>query len=300
MNPNIDLHIHSEYSDDGELPVGRILQLCREKNMDVVAICDHNSVEGVPEALEHGKRLGVRVLPGVELDCRHNGRSYHLLGYGFDHTLPQYREIGLDILRQEQAAAPERIRRFQRATGIPVPASAVMARAENGVVPGELIAELVLADANARQHTCLRPYLPGGEKSDMPLVWFYWDFFAAGKPAHVPFHYISLAGAAALIHRSGGMAVLAHPGQNLKGDFSPLDDILRQGVDGIEVFSSYHSPEDVRTLAAIAKKRRVAVTAGSDFHGQVKPRIQIGGHGAEQYPEAECLLRGLVCNSFGK
>ncbi len=98
------------------------------------------------------------------------------------------------------------------------------------------------------------------------------------------------AQAAALIHRAGGTAVLAHPGQNLKGDYSPLEDVLQQGVDGIEVFSSYHSPDDVRALLDIAKARQAMLTAGSDFHGKTKPHIQIGGHGAEKYAMAERLL----------
>lgn len=83
--------------------------------------------------------------------------------------------------------------------------------------------EIVLARGDAQQYEILRPYLPGGGKSDMPYVRFYWDFFSEGKMAYVPVHYLPLPEAVALIHRAGGIAVLAHPGQNLGGD----DTLLR-------------------------------------------------------------------------
>lgn len=94
---------------------------------------------------------GLRVIPGVELDCTHEGRNFHLLGYGFDHTRKEFALVEENILEQEKRAAVKKIRLFRNATGIPVDEDEVLASSPDGVVPGELIAEILLAKKHARQ-----------------------------------------------------------------------------------------------------------------------------------------------------
>lgn len=284
----IDLHIHTDISSDGEFSAEEILEKCREQEMELIAIADHNSVRGVAGVMGGTPKL--KVIAGVELDCTFQNRNFHLLGYGFDYMEQGFTAVEQDILMQEKNAAEEKIIRFKKATGLPVDVSAVMAASGDGVVTGELIAEFVLAQEDAGKHELLRPYLPGGIKSDMPNVRFYWDFFSEGKPAFVPVHYLPLTDAAALIHRTGGIAVLAHPGQNLAGDDSLLQEIIAEGIDGMEVFSSYHSREAAAHYLEIAEKYRLLVTCGSDFHGKNKPAIRIGGHGAA-WSDRELLER---------
>lgn len=286
----IDLHIHSCYSDDGELTPKEIVTLAKSQNMSFISITDHNSIRAVPEALAAAG--GLTVIPGVELDCTYGGKGFHLLGYGFDHTLEEFPAIEADLLRQEQIAGAEKVRLFREATGLPIETGEVLSAAPAGVVTGELIAELLLAREDAQQHELLRPYLPGGEKSDMPNVRFYWDFFSEGKVAYVPIHYISLPDAVALIHRAGGISILAHPGQNLAGDDTLLPGILSCGVAGIEAFSSYHSAETAAHYLAVAEQNNLLVTCGSDFHGKHKPNISLGGHSAAMDDEA--LMAGLA------
>ncbi|MCL1928144.1 MAG: PHP domain-containing protein [Treponema sp.] len=273
----IDLHIHSRFSSDGEIPVNRILEMCSLTGMKLVSITDHNSVEGVSEAME---TTDVEVVPGVELDCIYRGLNLHLLGYGFDHTNKAFLKIEEDILNQEKDAGEKRIRLFQKATGIPLDIAEILNSEHADIISGELIAEHALAIKNIGDYDVLKPYLPGGEKADMPYVRIYWDFFAPDKPAYVPIRYISLPDAIKLIHNANGMTVLAHPGQNLSGNFSLLPDIISEGLDGIEVYSSYHSAEDAAYFLDIAKQNRLLVSCGSDFHGKNKPAIQLGGHGA--------------------
>lgn len=274
----IDLHIHSSISDDGELSAGEIAAQCRAQNMSLIAVTDHNSVRAVPEALAAAGEM--QVLSGMELDCTYSGRNFHLLGYGFDPACREFGIVEQDIHRQEKAAAEEKISLFQKAAGIPVDTAKVLAASKNGAVSGELIAEHVLSRKDAKKYELLRPYLPGGSKSDMPNVRFYWDFFSKGKPAYVPVRYITLPDAAALIHNAGGIAVLAHPGQNLAGDDTLLYGIISERIDGIEVFSSYHSKAASEYYLRIAQQNRLLVTCGSDFHGRHKPNIRLGGHGA--------------------
>lgn len=126
----------------------------------------------------------------------------------------------------------------------------------------------------------------------MPNVRFYWDFFAQGKVAYVPISYLPLADAVKLIHSAGGIAVLAHPGQNLGNDDSLLSEIVRCGVDGIEAFSSYHNASLTAHYLQAAEQLELMVTCGSDYHGKHKPAISIGGHGA--YWSDEKLFEQLL------
>lgn len=274
----IDLHIHSNYSDDGELSPKDIISKSKELGLTLIAITDHNSVKGISEAILEAK--DIRVIPGIELDCTYKGRGFHLLGYDFDYTITKFREIEEDILRQEKEAAEKKVSLFSKATGIALDIETVLAAAEDGVVTGELIAELLFKREDAYKYEMLKPYLPRGEKSDMPNVRFYWDYFSEGKVAYVPIHYITMEEGIELIHSAGGVAVLAHPGQNLKDKEELFFEILNQKIDGIEVFSSYHNEEKTSYYLNAALKYKKIATCGSDFHGKHKPNIPLGGHKA--------------------
>ena len=100
----------------------------------------------------------------MELDCTHKGRNFHLLGYGFDHTRKEFAQIEQEILDQEKTAAREKIRLFQSATGIPVDEGEVMAAAADGVVPGELIAEILLSKKRLDNMNCSAPICPAEQK----------------------------------------------------------------------------------------------------------------------------------------
>lgn len=274
----IDLHIHTNVSDDGEFTPKEVVTQCKKLGMKLIAITDHNSVRGIPEAIKESGDM--KILSGVELDCTYENKNFHLLGYHFDYTCKEFLDIEEDILKQEKAAAKEKIKLFMKATGIPVDEEEVLAESCGGVVTGELIAEIVLRKKEAKNYEILHPYLTGGAKSDMPNVRFYWDFFSEGKPAYVPIHYQSLQNAVDLIHKTGGIAVLAHPGQNLGNDKTLLSGIIAEKIDGIEVFSSYHSKMDMAYYLEEAEKNHLLITCGSDYHGKHKPKIKLGGHGA--------------------
>lgn len=285
----IDLHIHSNISRDGEFPPETIAAMCRAQQIELAAITDHNSVRGVSKAIAAAD--GIRIISGVELDCTYKGRNLHLLGYGFDHTSREYESLEQAVLCQEKNIAEEKIRLFRKATGLPVSILEVLFRSPDGVVTAEMIAEYVLSRDYAGQYQILHPYLKGGAKSDMPNVRFYWDFFAEGKAAYVPVSYPSLLDAVSLIHRTGGVAVLAHPGQTPGNDTHLLPGIMAAGIDGIEAYSSYHNASAAAYYAEAAKAHHLFVTCGSDFHGRHKPQIPLGGHGAPL--DDEKLIAGL-------
>lgn len=125
----------------------------------------------------------------------------------------------------------------------------------------------------------LSPYRPGGDRSDNPYVNFYWDYYAPGKPCYVKMEYPSMEEIIGIIHRNHGKAVLAHPGVNLKGNGHLLGEILDLGMDGIEAFSSYHTPEQAAEFNRQAQKHHLFTTCGSDYHGKTKPSVRLGGYG---------------------
>lgn len=272
----IDLHIHSNFSDDGELEVEDIVKLSIDQGMEAISICDHNSTRGVKRAIEYGNANGVEVIPGIEIDCTYNSIDLHVLGYFIDYDNLVFEQLEEDIFRQEKEAGIKRIRKLKENTGLKIDEKEVLEKANGQTITGELIAEVLLGKEENINNEMLRPYLRGGNRSDMPYVNFYWDFFSQDKIAYVPINYISLREAINIIKNSGGVPVIAHPGNNLKNNMDMIDSIIMEGICGIEAFSTYHTLEQTDYFYKKALEHNILVTCGSDFHGKNKPNIKIG------------------------
>ena len=162
-----------------------------------------------------------------------------------------------------------------------------------------MIAETALLVDSQENNPLLDPYRDGGVRSDNPFVNFYWDFCSQGKPAYTPMDFISLGRAIEIITSNGGCPVLAHPGVNVKEDAAFLAAIIAEGILGIEVYSSYHNPEQVGFYRDAAIKNNLLMTCGSDFHGKTKKSIKIGGTDCEG-KEAEIIsgLMRMICEGM--
>lgn len=271
----IDLHMHTCFSD-GEFIPEEVIDRAIRNNVEVISISDHNSVKAIERALNYSKGKNINVIPGIEIDCTFKNIDLHLLGYNIDYKEKGFYELEESIFNQEIAASKEKIKKIKEYTGLNLSEDEVLRRSPNGVVTGELIAEIFLEDDENRKSPILKPYQEGGDRSDMPYVNFYWDYFAQGKPAYVPMEFISLKEAINLIHRSGGQAVIAHPGNNLKDNLDLIDELIKEGIDGIEVYSSYHTKDEVEYFYNKAINNNMIITCGSDFHGKIKPNIEVG------------------------
>jgi hypothetical protein len=166
--------------------------------------------------------------------------------------------------------------------GIEVDQEELMMKSGGNPPSAELFAELLLEKPEQADNSRLAPYLPGGTRSDMPLINFYLDFFAQGKPAYVEIKHMNYVDAVDLVKSNGGIPIVAHPGLNLKGNEVLVNDLLEQGAAGMEVFNNYHSAGQVAYFADLCRKRNALMTCGSDFHGKNKPLISIG-----QYSETD-------------
>ena len=270
----IDLHMHSIYSDDGEYTPTELMKMCKDAGLQIVAIADHNSTKAIPEARNAAEKLKLTYIPAIELDCTIHGVDLHVLGYGIDENNQALLDNAEYVKKQAQNVGKEQIEKV-KALGFYIDEDACYALSHEGVITGEIIAEVALQDE--RNHPLMKEYLPGGSRSDNPYVNFYWDYCAQSKPAYVPIHYISLKEAVDMIHAAGGIAVLAHPGNNTKENLSLIDAIFAYDVKGMEVYSSYHSPEQIAFYKDYAEQHYLMITMGSDFHGKTKPSIALGG-----------------------
>lgn len=280
----LDLHMHSDVSNDGEFSPKKLMELCFENNVKVAALADHNSVRGVKDAKFYANKLGIQLIPAIELDCTFRGVDLHVLGYGIDETKNVFNKIEESVETMEREASKKRIDLIKK-LGIEFDYDELMKLARNGVITGEMIAEVALKDDKNKDNPLMKPFYPSGSRDDNPYVNFYWDICARGKEAYVPIEFMNLSKALELIYNSGGIPILAHPGNNVKEDEELLHNIIQSGILGIEVYSSYHSKKQIEFYEKQAEKYNLIKTIGSDFHGKTKPTIKLGGIEYEKLDE---------------
>ena len=276
----IDLHMHSIYSDDGQYTVKELLDIAKQQKLTHMAIADHNSVKAIKEAHTLLDDYNIHYIDAVELDCTYKGINLHLLGYNFDYNLPIFEAIEENIYQQMLNMKEELITKIEN-LGIYINKEKLNELCPDGIVVAEDIAEVVIPDEKNKNHPLLQPYFENGTRSDNPFVNFYWDICSQGKPAYVKMDYMSLMDAIQIIHEANGICVVAHPGNNFKGKDEILEEILQMNVEGLEVYSSYHTTEQIQHYEQLAKTYNKICTVGSDFHGKTKPNIQMGSTSPE-------------------
>ena len=136
MGKNIDLHMHSLYSDDGELSPEDIIKIGKKEGMDIMALTDHNSVKGVDEMIKHGEEAGIRIISGVEIDCVYKGINLHMLGYGIDYKRKEFIDIEEEIFKKEIAIARTKIEKLKENTNLIVNEEKIFEIANGKIVTG--------------------------------------------------------------------------------------------------------------------------------------------------------------------
>lgn len=269
----IDLHMHSISSEDGQYTVEELIEFAKHVNLQYMAISDHNTIK----AAQYAQTLEspVKIIPAVELDCTYKGFNLHLLGYGINLEHPGFQQLEDYVMNQMKQAASFQIKKVEE-MGIIIDPEKIAKQCPDGIVVGEDIAEVALADPRNQNHPVLLPYLPNGERSNNPYVNFYWDICAQGKPAYVPIYYPTIEQAIELIHEANGICILAHPGNNFKNNPEIVEEIMQLPIEGLEAYSSYHTYEQMAYYQQLADQYHKIVTIGSDFHGKTKPSIQMG------------------------
>lgn len=284
MSNHVDFHMHSRYSDDGEFTPEKLVEMSKAAGIQTMSIADHNCVRANDEAKAAAEAAGIAYVPSIEIDCVFQDVNFHLLGYGMNDKSQDFQDIEDNIRGQTEAASYKMLEATQ-SIGFSVSEQELKDLAEDmywkECWTGEMFAEVLLNKEEYKDHPMLQVYRPGGQRSDNPYVNFYWDFYSQGKPCYVKMEYPSLERMVEVIHQNGGKAVLAHPAANLKEKTELLEEIIKTGIDGIEAYSSYHTPEQAEYYKKRAEAASLFVTCGSDFHGKTKPSIFIGQHGGK-------------------
>jgi len=274
--PRIDLHTHSNRSD-GTFEPAEVVRLAAERALEVIALTDHDTTDGLAEALATGSVAGVEVVPGVEFSAEFDGNSVHVLCYWMD---PQDAALQLELrrLREERFRRGELMVGKLQDLGLPVAFDRVRAIAGDATIVRPHIAQaMVEAGVVATEKEAFERYI------------------GDGGPAHVAKHALDPVNAVALIDGAGGVSALAHPG--MWGDQSsvPVELIERMaaaGMRGLEVDHPDHTPEMRERYRTLSGELGLIATGGSDCHGTRYDPVRLGTSLCD--PEAFAALRALA------
>jgi len=243
-----ELHCHTTASD-GLCSPAEIVRLAHLREVELLAITDHDTIAGHDEAIAAGDALGVRIIRGIEVSALSRGGEVHVLGYGVRPT-DQATQAKIASLRGAREARARGILDKLAGFGIHIPFDQVRALAGDAMI--------------GRPHVARAMAQIGAVATEQEAFDIY---LGEGKPAFVPHRGLTPAQAIQLIHDAGGLAVLAHPGLYAGNLAALLDEMIPAGLDGIEAFYPLHTPEQTTQYVKIAHQHELLITGGSDFHG---------------------------------
>ena len=257
MTPGgVDLHSHTTASD-GALAPRDLVRLAARHGVRVLAVTDHDSTEGLPEAIDEAARHGIEIVPGLEINTDVPGAEIHVLGYCVDWQAEWFQAF----LREQRAERTARVHRIvERLTGLGMPLAAdeVFAICKEGS-PG-------------RPHVAQAMVNRGYVKSVREA---FDRWLRADGPANVPRRRLTPAEAVAVIRRADGVPVLAHPGLANRDEMIP--GLVAAGLAGIETYYPEHSVGQITGYRRMCQRLRLVATGGSDYHGSHTGRASTVG-----------------------
>jgi predicted metal-dependent phosphoesterase TrpH len=288
MSGRVDFHVHSNKSSDGDHSPAELVGFARDHGMRAISIADHDTVAAYPEAIELGRRAGIEVIAGVELTTLFRGREFHLLLPLVDWASPALNAILEGQASCRRAESRERVEKI-RSLGFDLAMDEVEA-ASNGTPPlGVKIAQVLLDKPESALHSALEEFFRP-ENRPYAAYMFYAAYFAEGKPAYVPKRFVALTEVLDAAPATGGAPVLSHPGayfqRTTAEDARTLKD---RGLLGLEVYTFYHTAEQTALYRDLARELDLVATAGSDFHGRIKPHVRFGALQEGDYGMVEAL-----------
>jgi hypothetical protein len=291
MSGFVDFHIHSSHSSDGDFSPAELVGMAAAHGFRAISIADHDTVAAYPEAVDLGRRAGVEVIPGIEVTTLFGEREFHVLLPFVDWNSPVLAGIIAKVSEARLFEARERVDKL-RGLGLPITWEEVLEKSGENVPLGVSIAAQLLAKDEARAVPALAVYLEEKNRGSAPYM-FYRDFFMEGRPAFVAKRTIDIFEVMALAPETGGVPVLSHPGAYFQQ--TTREDLVKlkaAGLRGLEVFTTYHEPEQTAAYKAMAEELGLVPTAGSDFHGRIKPHIHFGAIRDGEYGMVERLRNG--------
>jgi 3',5'-nucleoside bisphosphate phosphatase len=258
-----DLHCHSTCSDGSLTPL-QLLELAAEEGLNALSITDHDSIQAyTPETLARAEQLNIVLVPGVEFSTGINNTGIHLLGYNFSLQNPDVAAFCADHANRRTIRCRAILKRLANA-GMPVDenelleaVAAINPKQQNSIIGRPHIAQMMIKLGYVQSiQEAFKKYL--GEDC----------------PCYVQGEHISPEKTIEVIHKAGGVAIIAHPHLIKKTEI--LKQLLEMNFDGIECYYSKFPMDEHQRWVKIAKYRNWLITGGSDFHGDIKPAITLG------------------------
>jgi predicted metal-dependent phosphoesterase TrpH len=246
----VDLHSHSTASDGAFAPAV-VVGEARKAGLAAIALTDHDTTAGLAEAIAEGERQGIRVVPGIELSAVEEDHETHILGLHLGSTAPI--DARLAELREMRRTRASKIVDLLNAHGVRITFESVLEQSGAAAIGRPHVARALIAEGWA---------VDSRDAFDR--------YLAAGRPGFVPKDQLTMRDAIGLIHAAGGLAIVAHPGQN--GTRERIEALVRDGLDGVEVRHPGHSNEDMLRLMALVEHFQLVPSGGSDWHGVPGPR----------------------------
>lgn len=272
----VDLHTHSIYSD-GTFSPKEIVEYAVKKGLSAIALTDHDTLEGLNEAVSWGERYGIEVIRGIEISADYEGTEVHIVGLFVTDESYELNNA-LNILRESRVIRNREMVQRLNDIGVAIDYDNVVKRAGGGLVTRAHIAGELINKGYASYN---------GEAFE--------KYIGKGGPAYVKRQVLSWKETLRLINSSGGISTLAHPllyKMSQRRLEEVLNSLVKGGLSGIEAYYSTHTPSDVNYIKELAAKYKLKLSGGSDFHGKNKPKIDLGsGYGKLEVPYT--VLEGL-------
>ena len=265
----IDLHIHSNASD-GSLTPSEVADEAIRMGLKAIALTDHDTVDGVPEILEYTKDKELEVIPGIELSCYYNNREVHILGYYMDYTNPGLQDELAYLKEQREGRNLKMVEMMQR-DGLNVTMEKLLHGNPDSVITRAHFARVLVEEGICKdKEQAFRKYIGVGCKYYLP------------KPQ------VPCEKAMDILGRYAKCSFLAHPLLDHFG-YAQIEELLiylkALGLNGVEAYHSSNNAYESDKLRSMANRLDLMVSGGSDFHGVVKPNIQMGrGRGGMRIP----------------
>ncbi len=256
----IDLHTHSLKSDGAQTPAD-VVRTARQAGLSAIALSDHDNIEGVPEAMAEGERLGIEVIPAVELSAQ-SDTELHILGYFIDIHNKKLNEAMAYALRVRDERQEETCRKLNE-QGFQITMDELRQEAHGNPV---------LCRAHFAQIMVRKGYAPSVQEA-------FSKYLSVGCYAYSNRQALTGPEAVSLIREAGGIAVAAHL-HLIKMADEPLKEYLKElipyGLDGVEGYYTDYTPDMEVRYRAMAKELNLVLSGGTDYHGANKPHISIG------------------------
>jgi predicted metal-dependent phosphoesterase TrpH len=257
-----DLHIHST-SSDGTFTVLEVVEHAAQIGLRAISLTDHDTVGGVGEAILAGDKLGLKVIPGIEMGSDAGGKDIHVLGYFIDYQDQSFLNTLEELKKQRLSRAEEMCAKLTTAK-MPISVDEALALAPGGVLTRAHIARAIV------------------KKGYVHSVNEVFDrYLGNGKACFVPKFNLSVEDVIDIIVAAGGLPVLAHP--KLSGVDDRIESLVGLGLRGLEVYCLDHDKADIKRYLRLTDHFKLLATGGSDCHGPRTPgRFLMGECGVNE------------------